>query len=249
MLGPPTIAALAALVLVAFTVEAALGFGATVVTVALGAFLAPIDAVLPAFVPLNVVLSAYLVGRYRRDVDRRLLFRRVAPFMGLGLPFGLLLFRSLGSARLTLALGVFVVILAAVELLRRGGKAGGPPPGKLVGPLLLVAAGVIHGMFATGGPLAVYVVGRELRDKARFRATLSALWLALNVVLVATYAASGKLGGSTLLVSAALAPGLAGGLVVGEWAHRRVPEHVFERLVFALLLCAGALLSARSLGR
>lgn len=242
-----TLAALAVIVFAAFTVESAIGFGATVVTVALASFIAPIEAILPSFVPINMILSGYLTLRYRRDVDRRLLFRRIVPLMGLGLPIGVMLFRHLGSSRLKLAFGVLVALLSIVELRRARTTAPGRAPGPLVGGALLVAAGVIHGAFVTGGPLAVYVTGRELADKARFRATLSALWLSLNGALIVSYYLDGKLGRGSLGVSAALVLPLFAGMALGEQLHRRVPEERFRTLVFALLLAAGLLLVARSI--
>lgn len=253
MLAPPALAALAVVVLAAFTVETALGFGATVVTVALGSFFVPIEAILPAFVPVNVALSLYLAARNRRDVDRRLLFRRIAPLMGLGLPVGVFLFRSLGSSRLKLAFGFLVVLLSVIELARMRRAAGegereerARGPGPLSSAVLLFAAGVIHGVFVTGGPLVVYVTGRELSDKARFRATLSALWLVLNIALVTSYLASGQIDGGSLLTSLALIPPLLGGMALGERAHHRVPASQFRLCVYALLLCAGVLLVLRS---
>lgn len=248
-LPPATLAALALVVTAAFAVETALGFGATLVAVALGSFLAPIETILPAFLPLNVVLSGYVAARYRRDVDRGMLFRRIVPLMGLGMPVGVLLFRSLGSSRLRLAFGVFVIALSALELGRPR-----PPDGAATRPLdpvvagaLLFAAGVIHGVFATGGPLTVYVTGRALADKARFRATLSALWLVLNLALLASYAAGGQLGAGSATLSAVLVAPLGLGMALGERAHRRVPEALFRTLVFTLLLVAGTLLTGRAL--
>jgi hypothetical protein len=248
-LPPATLAALAVVVTAAFTVETALGFGATVVAIALGSFVAPIELILPAFLPLNVVVSLYVTARYRRDVDRGMLLRRIVPWMGLGLPVGVLLFRSLGSSRLQLAFGVFVIALSALEL-RRPRAAGGAatrPLGPVLAAGLLFAAGIIHGVFATGGPLTVYVTGRALADKARFRATLSALWLVLNLALLASYAAGGQLGPGSAALSAILVAPLGLGMALGEGAHRRVPERLFRTLVFTLLLVAGTLLAGRAL--
>lgn len=236
--------ALGAVVLLAFTVETALGFGSTVVAIALGSHFAPIDVILPAFVPLNVALSLYLAARHHADIDRRLLLARIVPLMGLGLPVGILLFRHLGTGRLQLTFGVFVMLLSVLEL-RRMGRAESRAPGPIVSSVLLFVAGIIHGVFATGGPLAVYVTGRALADKARFRATLSALWLLLNLALVFSYALSGQIGRGSLSTSAALSIPLFLGLLLGERVHRAVPEKLFRTLVFALLLVAGGLLCLR----
>jgi hypothetical protein len=249
-LDAPTTLALAVVVLGAFAAETAIGFGSTVIAVALSAFLAPIDAVLPPLVTLNVALSTYLVARYRREVDRRLLFTRVAPWMGLGLPLGALAGHVLGAAGMRLAFGAFVVVLSAIELRRGRALASedpAPTTSRIAGSALLVVAGIVHGAFATGGPLAVYVAGREIADKARFRATLAALWLLLNVALLGTYAAEGRLGGASSALAAVLAPALGAGILLGERIHRRVPATGFRTVVFALLLGAGLVLAARAL--
>jgi uncharacterized membrane protein YfcA len=234
--------ALGAVVLLAFAVEATIGFGATVVAIALGAFLLPIDALLPVFLPLNGVLSAILVARELRHVDWRRLLREVLPWMALGVPIGAFALVRLDPHPVRVAFGVFVVVLAAIEL-RRAAPAGSPPP-RAAGRALLVLAGVLHGAFATGGPAVVYVLGRTLDDKRRLRATLCALWLLLNLVLITLFAVRGELGRSTLVETAKLAPFMLAGLAAGELLHRRVPEALFRRIVFAFLGVAGVVLAA-----
>jgi hypothetical protein len=225
---------------------------------------------LPAYVPVNMVLSAYLVLRHRDGVDGRFLLRRIVPFMALGLPAGLLLFRYSSGPLLKALFGVFVVALSAMELLRLGraaraagatpqgpgdgpGSDDGAPPRPTVRPLatapaavLLCLGGVIHGAFGTGGPMAVYVAGRQLTDKRVFRSTLSALWLLLNGVLVVTYALGGYLTVRSAKLSLVMLLPLAVGTVIGEWTHRRLKGRTFATLVFVVLLVAGLALALRS---
>lgn len=235
------------IVFLAFFVEATLGFGATVVTVVLGIFLFPLHVLLPAFVPLNLVLSLYLVGRYRRHVRWRLLLLRIVPLMGLGMPLGIFLFHSAGHRWLNVGFGAFVVVLSAIELLRLRRAEGSTHPLHTASRVaLLVSGGVIHGAYATGGPMAVYVAGREIEDKGEFRSTLSALWFVLNAVLVVGYVVSGEIDRETARLSAYLLLPLAAGLAAGEWCHARVRVSLFRILVFALLLAAGAVLVARN---
>ncbi|MFO0550821.1 MAG: sulfite exporter TauE/SafE family protein [Polyangiaceae bacterium] len=248
--------ALVAIVAIAFTIEAALGFGATVVTVALGSLLWSIEPLLAVFVPVNLVLSSVLSARNARMVDVRTLSLRVLPLALLGLPFGMLALDRLPERWLKLAFGFFVVTLALIELARQarlrraaaGGDAKVEPVGRVAGVSLLVLGGAIHGAFATGGPMIVYVLGRTLgADKGRFRATLSALWLLLNLALVTKQIIAGVVNLGTLRVSAALAVPLLVGLLAGEWLHRRVDGRRFQTAVFAMLAVAGTVIVARAL--
>lgn len=236
---------LAGIVGLAFAIETSLGFGAALVTVALGSFVIDIHALLPALVPLNLVLSFYLVSRYYRDVDRAYYLRQLLPAMALGMPFGYLLFSSADTSLLKRVFGVFVFVAAASELVQM--RRGGAPKPLETGPRLglLFLGGVIHGAFSTGGPMAVYVTGRVIDDKARYRATLSALWAVLGTVLVVTYAATGRVTAETGALSLSLLPAIALGMLLGELAFRRVPAEAFKKIVFAMLTLAGLVLTAR----
>jgi uncharacterized membrane protein YfcA len=240
--------ALVAVVLVAFTVEAALGFGATIVAVSIAAFLVPIPHFLPSFVMVNVALSLALVVRSLRHVDALLLLGRVVPLMALGLPIGLLGASRLDPLWMRRGFGAFLLVLTALELTKRAPAQEAPsvrPPLALADGALLTLGGAIHGAFATGGPLVVWVLGRQLPDKSAFRATLSALWVLLNGALLASYGADGALDAPARRRALTFVPALALGLGLGEWAHRRVPQAAFRRGVFVLLGVAGALLVVR----
>ena len=210
----------------------------------LGAFFLPIEEVLAIFVPVNVLLSAWLVARNHAAIDTTLLLRRVFPLMGAGMVAGLALFHLRDEGWIKGVFGLFVVALSALELSR----GAAPPAAPFVRTVAVFAAGIVHGLFACGGPLLVWVTGRELPDKGRFRATLSAVWLVLGLVLVSNYAVAGTLTVTTLSRSAVLLPALAIALWAGEQVHHRIDPGTFRRAVFVLLLLAGGALAARALG-
>ena len=110
---------------------------------------------------------------------------------------------------------------------------------------MLFAGGVVRGAFATGGPMAVYAATRAIPGKAAYRATLSVLWTALNLVLLATYASSAQIDQGSMSLSLALLPSCALGLVLGEVAHHRVPAALFRASVFVVLALAGCVLALR----
>lgn len=231
----------------AFTSEATVGFGAGLIAVSLGSLVTPIEAFLPAFLPLNVALSLAVVVRARQSVSWRLLGGRVLPAMAVGFPIGFWAFENAPRTTLQLAFALFVFVLAALELWRMSkGSTSDRPLSPAVATGMLVLGGIVHGAFATGGPPVVYVCGRTLPHKASFRATMSALWLVLNAVLIAAYAFEGRLTMATLEESVLLAPGVVVGLVAGELLHGRIPERAFRIFVFVLLLVVAVVLGARA---
>ncbi len=237
-------------VALAFCVEAVVGFGATVLAVTLGAQLVPISTLLPAFVPLNLGLSTYLCLRERSHIDARVLGRSVLPLVGAGAIAGMAAFALQGAAWLLLGFALFVGALALFEL-RRALRPADPSATTtpLPRPLawgLLLAGGFVHGLFGSGGPMIVYVLGRSLPEKRRFRATLACLWLLLNLALMANLARLGHVSAATLGHTVSLLPALALGAFVGDWVHHRVAERPFRIAAAVLLLVAAGSLGLRT---
>jgi len=228
----------------AYMVQSALGFGATVLAVAAAAFLYPIELVLPVLVTIDTLQCLYISARYRATVDNHFLFKRIVPMMVLGMPVGMALFHVGGERTLKVLFGVFVVVLAASELrsLRRRGSVS-PPLRPLLSASFLFGGGITHGLYGSGGPMAIYVTGREIREKDRFRSTMSALWVLLNLILIGGFIIGGKYDATTArMVSLMLAP-LVVGIVAGEWIHDRVRPVLFQGLVYGALLLAGVMLT------
>jgi uncharacterized membrane protein YfcA len=233
--------------LLAFLVEAVTGFGATVVILSLGSAFLPIDELLPAWVLANLGLSVAVVWRGRTFVDRPLLFRSVLPWMALGFPLGALL-SEVALARSGFLPGLFGLFVVAVGLheLRRGAPGDAAALPTSLRRTLLTLAGVIHGLWGTGGPLVVWALGRQGLDKHRFRATMSALWLCLATLQIASFACAGRLAGATPHRALALLAPVLGGLLLGERVHRAVDPLRFRALVAFLLAASGASLCYRS---
>lgn len=245
-----TLAAFLLVVLLAFVTEAVVGFGSTVLVVTLSAHLYPLETVLAAYVPVNLLLSAYLVVRHHDGIDRRALKTRILPFVGLGMPLGLLLSPLREGTLLRALFATFVLLIAAIELWRvlSARAATNPRPLGLPATVAaLVTGGVIHGIYGSGGPLVVYYASRALPDKRVFRSTLSALWLVMNAALLSSFIWSGLLTAQTCQLSLWLLPALALGVWVGERIHGKVAPRPFRIGVFSLLLVAGGALLARSL--
>lgn len=234
------------IVLLAYTVQAMTGFGSVIIAVTLGSHLYPLETLLAILVPMDVLLNAYLVGRHRAHVDRRVLFVRIVPIMGLGLFAGIGLFHFLKGDLLKRAFGLLVVLLSAREIRRLSRNDGtGEPISAWKYVLSVAGAGLVQGMFASGGPLIAYAVDRIGLSKARFRSTLACLWLLTNTVLTASYAGAGRLNLEIARSIAVLLPLVVLGTAAGEKFHDRVNERSFRFVVYAILVVAGASLLLR----
>ncbi len=237
-----TLATLALIALIAFGTEGAIGFGGTVIAACLGAQLIPLDELLPAFVPLNLAMSAWLLTSGRDAIAWRVLLRTIAVPVAIGAVGGLALFHVPAKTLLAAIFGAFVALLAIVQLVR---PAAQPLP-RMWQRVFLVLGGVAHGLFGTGGPMIVYVARRELPDKRVFRATLAVLWLVLNIALLVNFLALGLYGRHTFEIGGVVGLALIPGLWLGQRIHNALDGARFERVVWTLLLVAGLALAIRS---
>ena len=239
-MSPEVLVGLAAIVLLAYVVQTAAGFGSTLVALTFGALLLPIGELLPLIVPLSFLQTGYIATRYREQIAWGLLLRRVLPVMGAGLLVGMYLFRGFAGPWMRAAFGAMVLVLALRELWTllgadRTGRGALSLPASVAA---IFGAGVTHGIYGTGGPLLVYATGREGLDKHRFRATLAAVWITLNSVLVVGFALDGAYDAAQLGHAGLLLLAVPLGVGLGEAVHRRVDERRFKIGVFSLLVVA-----------
>jgi uncharacterized membrane protein YfcA len=236
------LALLCGVVLVSYMVNATTGFGGAMIAVTVGIHLYSIELLVPIMVLLNLAISIYIVIRHHDGIDYGQLLRRMLPLAGLGLPVGIVIFSVAKTTMLNTALGIFVICFSVFELailLKKGEEAVREPMSLAQSSFWLFSGGVLHGMYASGGPLVVYYASRNIPEKRAFRSTLSALWLTLNTALLIAFLATGKFTSESAWMTLVLLPVLAIGIAIGEWLHNVLPDKGFRVLVYSVLLVAG----------
>lgn len=205
------------------------------VCVTLGALRWPIAELVPVLIPVMLAQSVWIVLRHWRQVQWVFLGRRVLPVMLAGM-LGAMLLTGRDVSAFRPLLGLVIVVLGVREVLR---QAGGPAPEVWQSTAGVLSAGLIHGLFATGGPLLVWSIGREPFTKTQLRTTLNAVWLLLNSVMVGIFLFRHQVTPDTLVRSAWMIPAIGIGLAWGERLHHRIDEVRFRKLVW-LILCLAA---------
>jgi uncharacterized protein len=226
----------------AHTVETVLGFGATILAMALAIYILPLNTILPVLVILGLLQSIWLVSRWFRHIQWKVLLLKILPAAAVGMAVGIY-YRMQASSitELLIILSVFIMAVSVMEiiLIYKTRAAGGSLPWYLGWPILIVG-GIFHGIFASGGPLIVYYASRELKEPADFRATISALWLILNVILIFNLYTAGQITPDTLAITGIVLPGLIVGILWGSLLKFRALA--FKVLIYVLLFIAGLLL-------
>ena len=224
--------------------EGITGFGCTVLALPFVTLLLGLDVAIPLLVIQAWVLALLIVLESRRLIVWRE-FRHIALLMGLGVPFGIWLRQSMPEHHLKWILAGFMVAVGMQGLARQfvGGQHSKMTPRKrLFTSVFLPLGGVIHGAFATGGPLVVIYAARAITDKTLFRVTLCMVWLVMNTILLGQKAACSTLPWSTVRIALCCLPFSLLGLVFGNKAHYGIDEKAFRTVVFSVLIASGAVL-------
>lgn len=225
------------------------GFAGTILAMPFGIMLMGYGVAKPVLNILGLLSGFYVFLGNRSYVDRKEL-KRIVLIMAVGIFAGMGLKNMVGDSEGVLyrALGIFVVLLAAHGLYRMMAvrqekeRAKGHPMGDF---LLLVAAGTVHGIFVSGGPLLIgYLTGR-ISDKKVFRATISTVWIILNTMILIGDIRSGMWNRDNLCILGISFPVLITGMFVGGKLYQRMSQHFFMILTYALLVISGVTLLCR----
>lgn len=218
-------------------VQSLAGFGGTLIAMPLGIVLMGLGVTKPV-----MTFVAWLTGAVVLVTDYKYInWRELAKMTGV------MLVGVLGGLWITGKLQInFLLIIYAVVVVAIGAKKLFLPskrkPAKAVQNTALAIAGIMQGLFVSGGSfLAVYAV-EQLPEKREFRATVNAVWGILNSIMLVTYWTGGSLNREVLTMGAiSIVPTLAA-IWLGGALTKRVRQQTFLKLIYVILIASGAVL-------
>ncbi|PJM74238.1 hypothetical protein CS006_03720 [Bifidobacterium primatium] len=182
-----------------------------------------------------MVISCLWIGAHdRRHIQWHHLWKMLG-FMVVGMAGGIVLYRMLPQIPMLQGYGVFIIAIALKNLLCPAKHN----PSRTMQVVILLAAGMVHGMFLAGGALLVFYAAAVLHDKDEFRATVSCVWVALGVLIGVEQVAIGAVTAHTMLLTGIGLPALAGAIALGNWLQHRMCQATFLKMTYGLLIVSG----------
>lgn len=242
--SPHTIALLALIIVMAYTVFGLTGFGSSITAMPLLVQVIPLKMAVPLMLVFDLCSGLLMGMKNRRTIDRKELLR-IVPFMLIGMLIGAFALVKVPERLLLLVLGSFILAYSAWSLLLKRA----PQP---LRPAWSVPLGTVGGMFTalfgTGGPIYTIYLTRRLDDKAVLRATISALIFTSSISRLVLFSSMGLFNQHSLLwLAAVLLPCSLLGLFLGNRLHSRLPAHRVVQAIWVLLIAGGVTLLARNL--
>jgi uncharacterized membrane protein YfcA len=222
------------------------GFAGTVLAMPFSIMLVGYATAKPVLNWLGLVAGVYVFVGNRKHVNWKEL-KKIVIVMAVGILCGSFLKGFfLGTSReklMYIALGLFIIYLSVtgmIKVFKPKQDSDNAVKASNLTNLLLAAAGLVHGIFVSGGPLLIgYLTSRGVTDKVSFRATISTCWVFLNGLILATELIGGdwtmSLAGTALIAT----PFMLVGMFIGGKLCAKMSQQLFLKLTYVLLFISG----------
>jgi uncharacterized membrane protein YfcA len=224
----PTTFALAAITLLAATVNGALGYGFSSITVPVALFFLTNRVLNPALVPIEVVLNAYVLWVNRGSIQH--VWRRTLPIVVALLPgvvVGTMLVSQVNSDWLKF---ITYVTLLPLILLQAAGFRRPIRSERSAGLAFGGALGVLYSVTTISGPPLAVALSNQGLAKQEFRAALGIIRLAESSMTAVAYAYAGLYSVGSMRLIPVILPSLAIGVPIGAQLIRHIRPETFRRI-------------------
>ena len=223
-------------------VQAVAGFGGNLLAMPIGIVLVGVGVSKPVMTIIAWVTGVTVAISGLKNVHKKELLKMVA-VMFAGILAGLWLFGNVSLDFLLIIYAVVVILIGIKKLFFESTKT-------LPEPLqwgALGIAGIMQGLFVSGGSFLVVYAVAKIREKQVFRSTINAVWALLNIFLIGTYLVDGTMTAEVWKVTGAcLIPSFlaiyAGGVVA-----KKINQKVFLKVAYVILIASGTVLLVTNL--
>ena len=215
-------------------VGALTGFGSTVLAMPFIIALIGIETGKPMLLVFGILQPlAVVIANHKNILWPEV--KRILIGVGLGMPFGMMFYRYLPQDILLTGLSIFMIIISIKGIIElRGYTFKTPKQGML--NAMLFSGGIIHGAFVSGGPLVMIYSSEKIKDKNEFRASMSVVWVVLNIILIVEAIMNKNFNGPTIQYTLVALPALLIGVGLGNKLSARVNQNLFKFIIYIVLL-------------
>jgi len=220
--------ALAGITLLAATVNGALGYGFSSITVPVALFFLTNRVLNPALVPIEVVLNAYVLWVNRRSIP--VVWRRTLPIvfaLAPGVAVGTMMVSQVNSNWLKFF--TYIALLPLI-LLQAAGFRRPIRSERAAGYAFGGALGVLYSVTTISGPPLAVALSNQGLAQQEFRAALGIIRLAESSMTAVAYAYAGLYSAQSASLIPVILPSLAIGVPIGAQLIRRIRPETFRRI-------------------
>lgn len=233
-------------ILAGSSVQSALGFGATMITMGFLPLIMEYSKAMGLSIVMVTISTLYISVKYRESIQ-----------WGVMLPFLIptavicgivnLLSAKVSSDMMYLLLGIMFVAVSIFFFVFSDRIHITPNP--VSGTILGVISGVCYGLFASGGPTAALYLLPATKSKKEYLATIQAFLCVNNLMILVISLVLRRLDLTDIPMVGAGAAALMAGTLLGLVIHDKIPSSVFGKVIYAFVGIGGIWIIAGHLGR
>jgi uncharacterized membrane protein YfcA len=231
---------------VSYALRGSTGFGAAA-AMPLMALVIPLKVLIPAWTLIGLTAGVTLLGRDRAYVAWHDM-ARLWPSGLVGVAIGLYVFTKLDARTLAQGLGVLILLYGVYSLwLTTRPQTRWQASPRVVAPIAGALGGAVGTTFGTMASIFFAIYFDVIRmTKENFRASMSAVLVALGVVRGLGYWVVGEYTRDVLVTVAIALPMMLVGIFIGNRIHTGLSDLAFRRLVGVALIASGGALLVKS---
>lgn len=222
----------ALIVLIANIIQGITGFAGTILAMPFSLLTEGPGIAIPALNFFGLLAGILVVAKHWKDLD----WKEFSKIILCALPSmlaGIVIQKQMASHAEVMykMLGILVIVIAVCGMKNiQFGKHR---------EWMILASGVVHGMYVCGGPLLTGYLTTRIHEKQKFRATISAVWILLNGMLMISEARQGMWKAASIRATALTTPFLVAGMFIGGRLAEKMSRETFMKITYILLIIAG----------
>lgn len=216
------------------TIQTITGFAGNLLAMPPSIILVGVESAKTVLNIFTLLACIWIAWKNREYINKRLLCHMVI-FMVLGVGAGVWLFEQVAFDVLLPLYGMLLILIASKKLFIP--REIPLPRWCMIGVLFL--AGMIHGMFLSGGALLVVYAASVIEDKNEFRATVASMWIVLDAILILNHASLGYYTVTNLSLIAASVLPLIASIKLGNVLYERISQPQFLKITYGLVMLSG----------
>lgn len=215
-------------------IQAITGFAGTMLAMPSAILLVGINEAKAVLNVMGLLASLWITIKYVKLINKKE-FIKITILMFIGMIIGIFLFKRIQTEHLLTIYGILIIAIAVKNLITE--KKLKVPSLLMISVILL--AGIIHGMFISGGALLVIYASVKFKEKSIFRATLAPVWVILNSYLFVNHINQGLFTSRIVILTLISIIPLGIGIYLGNIYHHRINQNLFMKMTYVLLFFSG----------
>lgn len=234
------------IILSANIIQGITGFAGTILAMPFSLMLVGYEVAKPVLNVLGLLSGIYVFIGNKKHVEWQEV-KKIVVVMTVGICCGIWIKGGFEGKEQMLykVLGIFIIILAVsgfwtqIKKKLMDNEENVKKHAPFVTYFFLPLAGIVHGIFVSGGPLLISYLAKRIQEKISFRATISTVWIFLNSIILADDIRNGFWTLELIKIQLLSVPFLLGGMFIGGKLVKRMSQKLFMNITYLLLLISG----------